>query len=42
MQIDLILACLAIVLGAIIFYALDEIFTWTPRLSVWIDQRLDE
>jgi hypothetical protein len=41
MQLDLLLACLLIVLGAMIAYAADEYLFFTKRLSAWIDRVLD-
>jgi hypothetical protein len=42
MHIDLVLASLAILIGATIFYTLDEVFTWTPRLTVWLVRKIGE
>ena len=41
MQMDLILACLLIALGAMIAYAADERFSFTTRLSAWIERTFD-
>ena len=41
MQMDPILACLLIALGAMIAYAADECLSFTKRLSAWIDRVLD-
>jgi hypothetical protein len=35
---DLPLACLLILLGAMISYALDERFSLTPRIIAWLDR----
>ena len=42
MPMDLFLATLLIMLGAMIAYALDEQFAFTPRVSAWIDRVFDE
>jgi len=36
MQMDLVLACLLILLGAMIAYTADERFGFISRLSAWI------
>lgn len=36
MHYDLVLACLLILLGAMIAYAIDEVFEVTPRLGSWL------
>lgn len=41
MQMDPILACLLIALGAMIAYTADEYLSFTKRLSAWIDRVLD-
>ena len=41
MQIDLLLACLLILLGAMIGYALDETFQLSPRVGAWINRMMD-
>ena len=41
MQIDLLLACLLILLGAMIGYALDEAFQLSPRLGAWLNRKGD-
>jgi hypothetical protein len=41
MQMDLMLACLLIAIGAMIAYAADECFSFTERLSAWIERVLD-
>jgi hypothetical protein len=41
-QMDLILACLLILLGAAIANALDERYLFTPRLSAWLDRMMGE
>jgi hypothetical protein len=40
MQLDLILACLLISLGAMIAYAADEQLGVTPRLAAWLGRVL--
>jgi hypothetical protein len=40
MQVDFVFASLLIVLGAMVAYALDEKFEFTPRFSVWIEKLL--
>ena len=42
MQMDLILACLLISLGAMIAYVADEKLAFTPRLEAWIGRVLGE
>lgn len=42
MQIDLALASLLILLGAMISYVLDELFSLTPRLSGWLGRVLGD
>lgn len=41
MEMDLVLACLAILLGAKVFYVLDELFAWTPRMTEWLGRMFD-
>ena len=41
MQIDLLLACLLILLGAMIGYALDEAFQLSLRVGSWLDRIRD-
>ena len=41
MEMDLFLACLLIALGAMIAYAVDEYFSFTGRLSEWIERGFD-
>jgi hypothetical protein len=41
MHLDPVLACLLITLGAMIAYVADEQFSFTKRLSAWIDRVLD-
>lgn len=36
MQVDLVLACILISLGAMIFYVADERLGLTPRLAAWL------
>jgi hypothetical protein len=36
MEMDLVLACLLILLGAMIAYTADEQYGFTSRLSAWI------
>jgi hypothetical protein len=38
MEMDLFLACLLILLGAMIAYALDESMGFTARLSAWLSR----
>jgi hypothetical protein len=38
---DPVLACLLIALGAMIAYTCDECFSFTKRLSKWIERVLD-
>jgi hypothetical protein len=38
---DLILATLLILLGAMATYTLDEVFGFTPRLATWLENLLD-
>lgn len=38
MEMDLVLACLLVLLGAIIAYAIDEQFRFTDRIASWIGQ----
>jgi len=38
---DLMLACMAVLLGAMIAYFLDELFTFTPRVRTWLVRILD-
>jgi hypothetical protein len=42
MEMDLVLACLLILLGAMIAYAADERYGFTSRLSSWISRALGE
>jgi hypothetical protein len=42
MQLDLFMSCLLIVLGAMIAYAADEQFGFTPRLASWLGRVFDE
>jgi hypothetical protein len=42
MQPDLVLACLLILLGAMVAYAADEHLGFTTRLSDWISRSLGE
>lgn len=42
MQMDLVLACLLICLGAMIAYLADEKYALTPRLEAWIGRVLGE
>jgi hypothetical protein len=42
MQMDLVLACLLILLGAMIAYTADERFGFTARLSDWISRSMGE
>ena len=39
---DLTLACLLILLGAMISYLLDEHFAFTARITAWIERDSDE
>jgi hypothetical protein len=39
---DLVLACLLIVLGAMISYLVDEQFAVTARISEWLDRKSGE
>lgn len=41
-ELDIVLALLLVVLGALVTYTLDEIFAFTPRLSNWIGRLLGE
>jgi hypothetical protein len=41
MQIDIVLACLLISLGALIAYVLDEQTGFTPRLARWLSGQTD-
>ena len=38
MEMDLVLACLLILLGAMIAYTADEQYAFTSRLSEWISR----
>jgi hypothetical protein len=38
---DLILACMAILLGAMCAYFLDEVFAFTPRVRTWLVRILE-
>jgi len=38
---DLVLSCLAILLGASIANAIDEAFSFTPRVSAWLQSLLE-
>ena len=42
MPMDLTLACLLILLGAMISYTLDEQFAVTARISAWIDRKTSD
>lgn len=42
MQMDLILACLLITVGAMIAYAADERLCFTKRIHAWIDRVFEE
>jgi hypothetical protein len=42
MLMDLTLACLLILLGAMISYLLDEQFAFTARIAAWIDRNTSE
>jgi hypothetical protein len=42
MELDLILACLLILLGAMIAYTADEHLGFTSRLSEWISRAMGE
>jgi hypothetical protein len=42
MQTDLFLTTLLIVLGAMIAYALDERYAFTPRLAAWLDSVFED
>ena len=42
MQMDLVLACLLILLGAMLAYTADEQYGFISRLSAWIDRAMDE
>jgi hypothetical protein len=41
MQMDMILACLLIAIGAMIAYAADECLSFTDRLTAWINRVFD-
>jgi hypothetical protein len=41
MQMDPVLACLLIALGAMLAYIIDEQMSLTRRLSAWIDRVFD-
>jgi hypothetical protein len=41
MEMDLVLACLLILLGAMIAYTADERFSLTSRLSDWFNREGD-
>jgi hypothetical protein len=41
MEIDVVLASLAILLGAQLSYVADEIFSITPRLATWFGRFFD-
>jgi hypothetical protein len=38
---DPVLCCLLVLLTALVFYVIDEIFVVTPRLASWIQDMLD-
>lgn len=38
---DLILACMAILLGAMLAYFLDAAFVFTPRFRTWLVRKLE-
>jgi hypothetical protein len=42
MQLDLVLACLLISLGAMIAYLADEQFAFTPRLAAWLGRMMGD
>ena len=42
MQMDLVLSCLLISLGAMIAYLADEKLAFTPRLEAWLGRVLGE
>lgn len=42
LQIDPVLGLLGLLIGAMLFYALDEVLSLTPRLAVWLGRMLDE
>jgi hypothetical protein len=42
MEMDLVLACLLILLGAMIAYSVDEHFGFARRLSDWISRAMGE
>jgi len=42
MSIDLTIACLLILLGAMISYLIDEQFAVTARITEWIDRNTSE
>lgn len=42
MSADLFFPVLLILLGAMIAYAIDEQFLFTPRLSAWLGKVLDQ
>jgi hypothetical protein len=42
MQMDLVLACLLICVGAMLAYIADERFGITPKLEAWIGRVLGE
>jgi hypothetical protein len=42
MEMDLVLACLLILLGAMIAYMADERFGFARRLSDWINREMGE
>lgn len=42
MQLDPVLACLLIVIGAMVAYAIDERVQFTPRLAAWLGRFLNQ
>jgi hypothetical protein len=38
MEIDVVLACLLVLLGALCAYIFDEMTGLTPRLAIWLDR----
>lgn len=42
MEMDLVLACLLILLGAMIAYTVDEHYALTSRLSAWISRAIGD
>jgi hypothetical protein len=41
MQVDIVLECLLISIGAMVAYAADEQVGLTPRLSAWLTRVMD-